>query len=175
MGLDQRLYLTTKVLHEVKIAFQKKANEYSRRALELEATEKWKNFVASLPINRFGIIDTENFSKEEKKKIGVFKRHLRKIAKDIGIELTRCYRPKFTCNLTDDKMDECIGEWRKNWELHKFIVDNFLENKKHDNLVDIYLTKEDCEKIVSAGFVGGFQNALDRLDDEHEVFYWAWY
>ena len=175
MGLDQRLFRTTKVLHEVKIAFQKKANEYSRRVSELESTEKWKDFLSSLPINRFGVIDPKYLSKEEKKKIGVLKRLLRKIAKDIGIELNRCYRPKFTCNLTEDKLDECICDWRKCWRLHKFIVDNFLEDKEHDNLVDIYLSKEDCEKIVAAGFVGGFQNVLERWDDDHEVYYWAWY
>ena len=178
MGLDQTLFRTTKKCKEAKIAWQKLELEYLAEVKELDATEKWKTLFETLPRNKYGYLDPKMTTSEQRKQIGVYRRTLRKIAKEVGIELTKNYRPWFnpsSYGLKEEELDEPIADWRKDWPLHKFIVDNFLEDKKNDNLVSIYLTKEDCEKIVAAGFVGGFQDALDRLDDEHEVFYWAWY
>ena len=178
MGLDQTLFRTTKKCKEAKIAWQKLELEYLAKVKELDATEKWQTLFEILPRNQYGYLDQKKITPDQRKQIGVYRRTLRKIAKEVGIELNKNYRPWFnpsSYGLKEEELDEPIADWRKDWSLHKFIVDNFLEDKENDNLVPIYLTKEACEKIVAAGYVGGFQEALRRWDDEHEVFYWPWY
>ena len=178
MGLDQTLFRTTKKCKEAKIAWQKLEIEYLAKVKELDATEKWQTLFEILPRNQYGYLDQKKITPEQRKQIGVYRRTLRNIAKKCGIELNKNYRPRLNPSaygLKDSELDEPIAEWRKNWTLHKYIVENFLEDKTKDNLIPIYLSKEDCEKIVSAGFGYGFQEALDRWDDEHTVFYWAWY
>lgn len=178
MGLDQSLYRTTKKCHAAKIAFIKKRAEYNKRIDEVFNSDKWKPFMESLPRDKSGYFDTDKFTAEQRKMVGVWRRGLHRIAKEVGVKLNAQRNPYMdneTYGLTDADLDVEIAYWRKNWELHKFIVDNFLENKEEDNLVAVYLTKEDCQKIVDAGFGGGFQEAIDKWDDEHEVFYWPWY
>ena len=178
MGLDQSLYRTTKKCHVAKIAFGKLRAEYDKKVEELYNSEAWKPFMESLPRNEFGYYANDKFSAEQRKRVGVWLRGLHRIAKKVGIKLDKNRRPYLdneTYGLKDEDRDEEIYYWRKNYSLHKFIRDNFLEDKENDNLVSIYLSKDDCEKIVAAGFIGGFQEALDRWDDEHEIFYWPWY
>ena len=178
MGLDQTLFRTTKKCKAAKIAFGKLQEEFYNREKELLSSANWKPFIDSLPKNNFGQLDFGRFTSSQRKRLGIWRRNLHRIAKKIGIKLNEHRRPYMELSeygLTEADLDEPIAEWRKDWPLHKFIVDNFLEDKENDNLVPIYLSKVDCEKIVAAGFVGGFQDALDRWDDEHEVFYWAWY
>ena len=178
MGMDQSLFRTTKKCHAAKIAFSKLRSEYNKKVEELYNSEAWKPFVESLPRDEFGHFENDKFSAEQRKRVGVWRRGLHRIAKEVGIKLDKNRRPyldKETYGLKDEDYDEEIYYWRKNYFLHTFIRDNFLEDKEHDNLVEVYLSKDDCEKIVAAGFIGGFQDALDRWDDEHEVFYWPWY
>lgn len=178
MGLDQYLYRTTKKCHAAKIAFEKLRAEYNKKVEELYNSEAWKPFIESLPRDEFGHFAKDKFSAEQRKRVGVLRRGLHRIAKTVGIKLDKDRRPYLdneTYGLKDEDYDEEIYYWRKNYSLHIFIRDNFLEDKENDNLVAVYLSKEDCEKMVAAGCVEGFQDALDRWDNEHEVFYWAWY
>ena len=178
MGLDKVLYRTTKKCHAAKIAFSKLRAEYAKKVEELYTSKAWKPFIESLPRDEFGHFANDKFSAEQRKRVGVWCRGLHRIAKKVGIKLDKdrqTYLDKETYGLKDEDYDEEIYDWRKNWSLHTFIRDNFLEDKENDNLIPIYLSKEDCEKIVVAGFIEGFQEALDKWDEEHEVFYWAWY
>lgn len=178
MGMDQSLFRTTKKCHAAKIAFSKLRAEYEKKVAESYNSEAWKPFIESLPRDEFGHFANARFSAEQRKRVGVWRRGLHRIAKKAGIKLDKNRRPyldRETYGLTDADMDDEIADWRKNWPLHKFIVENFLEDKENDNLIPIYLSKEECEKIVAAGFIEGFQEALRRWDEEHEVFYWAWY
>lgn len=178
MGLDQTLYRTTKKCYEAKLACAKLAEEYTRRIEEASSSDRWKGFMDGLPRDDFGHYDFDKFSKEQRKEVGNYRRMLRKTARDVGIELDKYRRPWFNpkaYGLTDEELDKPVAEWRNNWRLHNLIVQNILENKENDNLTPIYLTKEDCEKIVSAGFIEGFKDLIRLWDDDHKAFYWAWY
>ena len=178
MGLDQTLFRTTRKCREAKEAFAKLKAEYYRRVEELAASDRWRPFMESLPKDRFGGFDPGRCSPEQRRRVGVWRRELRRIAKAVGIGLDEHRRPRMDAKaygLGDEDLDEPIWDWRKNWDLHMFIRENFLGEGEGDNLAAVYLTREDCERIVAAGFPEGFREALDRWDDGHEVFYWAWY
>ena len=59
--------------------------------------------------------------------------------------------------------------------MRKYIIDNFWHDKDNDNLVDVFLTKSDLEKIVADGWGDEFSDALKHWNDDYVVFYHPWY
>ena len=159
------MYRTTKKCHEAKIAYKKLRAEFFSKAKELEATSKWKTFIDGLPRNQSRYLEYKSFSPGQRKMTGIYKRALRKIAKEVGVDLNEHYMPQFNPEdwfLNEEDLDEQIMDWWNEQNLHRFIVDNFLEDKENDNLRPIYLSKEDFQKLVDAGYISGFQEAIDR-------------
>ena len=179
MGLDQYLYRTSKRRVEATKKFNEIRKAYSADIDILMQKPKWKELFDSLPKNQFGHYDLDAFTPEQKKGCRNAQRAARRVAKKHGLVLDKGCRPIFNIedfglNYDDDGL-EGIGYWRKNWHLHNYIIDNFWPDKDNDNLVEVYLTRNDLEKIVSDGYLGAFEDALRRWDDDYVVFYHPWY
>ena len=177
MGLDGYLYRTSKKRIEAQEQFGEIRKEYSKDIETLVSKPKWRSLMDSLPKDEFGHYDWKSYTKEQKIGMRNLRRAARRVAKKHGLCLDRALRPIFDLDkygLTSDDDIEEIGYWRKNWDLHNYIIDNF-GDKEHDNLCEIYFSKVALEKIVNDGHVGGFANALERWDDDHVVYYWPWY
>ena len=178
MGLDGYLYRTSKRRVEATKKFNEIRKAYSNEIDALMQKPKWKGLFDSLPKNEFGYCDWKSYTDEQKKGVRYLRRAARRIAKKHGLELDRGCRPIFNIedfglNYEDDDLEE-IGYWRKDWDLHNYIINHF-GDPNDDNLVEVHFTRADLEKIVSDGHVGAFKDALDRWDDDHVVFYWPWY
>ena len=179
MGLDGYLYRTSKRRVDAAKKFHEIRRAYSEDIDLLMKKPRWKNLFDSLPKNEFGNCDWKSFTDEQKKGIRYLRRAVGRVAKKHGLALDRDCRPifdieDFGLNHKVDGVDE-IGYWRKNWSLHRYIIDNFWHDKDNDNLVEVYLTKDDVKKIVDAGYKEGFVEALSCWDDDHVVFYYPWY
>ena len=179
MGLDGHLYRTSKRRVEASNKFGEIRKTYSKDIEALVGKPKWKELMDSLPKNEFGYFDWESYTDEQKKGVRYLRRATRRVAKKHGLALDKDLRPIFNIedfglNHKDDSVDE-IGYWRKNWELHQYIIDNFWHDKDNDNLVDVFLTKSDLEKIVSDGWGDEFDDALKHWNDDYVVFYHPWY
>lgn len=178
MGLDGHLYRTSKRRVEASKKFGEIRKAYSKDIEALVGKPKWKSLMDSLPKNEFGYHDWKSYTNEQKVGVRNLRRAAHRVAKKHGLCLDRELRPIFDLDkygLTSDDDIEEIGYWRKNWELHNYIIDNFWKDKEHDNLVEVYLTKDDVKKIVSVGYKEGFVEALSCWDDDHVVFYYPWY
>ena len=179
MGLDSYLYRTSKRRVDATKKFGEIRRAYSEDIDLLMKKPRWKNLFDSLPKNEFGNCDWKSYTDEQKKGVRYLRRAARRVAKKHGLALDRDCRPifdieDFGLNHKDDSVDE-IGYWRKNWQIHQYIIDNFWHDKDNDNLVDVFLTKSDLEKIVADGWGDEFEDALKHWDDDYVVFYHPWY
>lgn len=184
MGLDQYIYRTTKKRWKAHLEFKKLSEKYFGLVSKMEADIEWKKFLESLPRRENPRYDSDydfdKFTKEHKNFISRYKKECRNIAKSIGMKVDKQLGPKFEdrkygLSKEEDPVDE-IMYWRKNWDLHKYIIDNFWPDKEHDNLVDIPLTRKDIKKMIKDGMeVGTFREILKELDKDHVVYYWPWY
>ena len=181
MGLDQNLYRTTYRRLAAERDFEFLRNKYEEKAEKLMERPKWRELLETLPKNEFGHIDPSLFNEEHKRGMSKLRWAVKRIAKQIGIRLgtkARWMQPVFDWvdfGLGDEDELENLGYWRKNWDLHNYIIRNFWDDPNNDNLVKVLLSKKDLEKIVADGHEGGFKDALDRWDDDHVVFYYPWY
>ena len=178
MGLDMYLYRTSKRRVKASSAFNDVCKEYSRDVDALMNKPRWKELMDSLPKDEYGHSDRKSYTKEQKNKLCNLRRAVRRVAKRHGLNLDGGLRPIFDENkygLTDKDTLEEIGYWRKEWNLHKYLIDNFWHDKENNNLVDVFLTKDNLKKIVKD--IGGdaFKAALERWDDDYVVFYHPWY
>ena len=178
MGLDGHLYRTSKRRIEAANKFGEIKAAYSADLDVLLRKPKWKELMDSLPKNEYGYYDWKSYTKEQKDGIRNLHRAARRVAKKHGLVLDSNYNPVFNIedfglNHDDDALEE-IDYWRKDWNLHNYIINHF-GDPNNDNLVEVYLTKENLEKIVKDGYVGGFEDALNRWNDDYVVFYYPWY
>lgn len=178
MGLDQYLYRTSKRRIEAGKKFEEMRQAYLKEGNALLDKPHWKEFLDSLPKTTAGHYDYSAMTKEQKKQNWNMRRAMRRVAKKHDLVLDKHLQPIFSdeyFGLTEADGCEEIGYWRKNWNLHKFIIDKFWADKENDNLVDVFLTRNDIERIIHHGYIGGFEEALSRWDDDYVVFYHPWY
>jgi hypothetical protein len=180
MGLDQYIYRTTKKRWKAHLEFEKVCKEYDSLVEKLSSEKKWNDFTISLPKKENGGYDWDKFTDEQKKGISRYKRECRKIAKGLDMKLDDQLGPKFEdkkygLNSRDDLVEE-VMYWRKEWGLHKYIVDNFWKDKENDNLVNIPLRRKDIKKMIADRVEPDtFKAILKMLDKDHVVWYWPWY
>lgn len=179
MGLDQYLFRTTKKRMAARDEYVSLSREYSETVDSLLEEPKWKSVIDSLPKTAGGCLELGRMSPDQKKQWAKVRAACRMVAKKIGIAVGRGgTAPVFipsAWGLTDEDKVEELAYWRKNWELHKYIIDNFWSDKEHDNLIEVFLTRKMLCKIVSDGYTEGFKQALDRWDENCVVFYHPWY
>ena len=159
MGLDQTIYRTTKK----RLAAVQDYNS------KLELLYDW--------VDKLHDESADTLTKAE-----LFKNLREKIgdkAKELGLSVTKENSVFFDSDrygLGEDDTLVAIADFRKDWPLHKFIVDNFWDSSNGDNLVEIPLSKSALEKLIEAGFSPEtFRYALSVLDDNHAIYYWCWY
>ena len=178
MCLDGYLYRTSKRRVEASEKFGKIRRAYSEDIETLVNKPKWKELMDSLPKNEFGYNDWDSYTNEQKVGVRNLRRAARRVAKKHGLCLGQDLRPIFDGGQFGLDETDCLMElayFDRDWDLHNFIINNFWKDKEHDNLVEVYLTKDDVKKIIDAGFKEGFVEALSCWDDDHVVFYWPWY
>lgn len=84
-----------------------------------------------------------------------------------------------------DERTEELQYWRRNWNVHDYISENFNDNEE-DNCVKIFLTKENVEQIIHAIDTGKlkdnyydikseFKQIWNKFKDGYLIYYWAWY
>ena len=183
MGLDQYLYRTTKETFNRRKEYRENVAKYESAVAEaLNAEEgKWGPFFDSLPKDEFGVYDFDKFTPEQERRRQEYASMVRqtkiKFAKKFGLVLND--DSEFPDVLQDDNLEtaEELYYWRKNWDLHNYIVEHFWNNdQEHDNCVDIPLGKEQLRELVKAGFDPDvFTQAYESLDDDHVVYYHPWY
>ena len=180
MGLDHYIYRTTKKRWKAHLEFEKVCKKYDRLVEKLSSGKKWNDFMISLPKMEYGGYAWDKFTDEQKRGISRYKRECRKIAKGLGLKLDKnlCAQfedEKYGLNAESDPVEE-VMYWRKNWDLHKYIVENFWDDEEHDNLVNIPLRKCDIKKMINDHVeVGTFKAIVKELDKDHVVWYWPWY
>lgn len=179
MGLDGYLYRTSKRRVEAAKKFDEIRKAYSADIDVLLQKPRWKELFDSLPKNQFGRYDFDAFTPEQKKGCRNARRAARRVAKKHGLVLDKGCRPifdieDFGLNYDDDDLEE-IGYWRKDWDLHNYLIKHF-GDPTNDNLVEVYLTKDNLKKIVADGYDDGtFSHALRCWNDDCVVFYHPWY
>ena len=180
MGLDQYIYRTTKKRWKAHLEFEKLHKKYNGLVVKLESDTEWKKFLDSLPKKENGTYDFDKFTSEHKKGISRYKRECRDIEKKLGIKVNKELKPKFEdreygLGKKSDPVEE-VMYWRKNYYLHKYIVDNFWKDKENDNLVNIPLRRKDIKKMIADRVEPDtFKAILKMLDKDHVVWYWPWY
>jgi hypothetical protein len=182
MGLDQYIYRTTKKRWNAHLEFEKLCKKYFGLVKKLEDEMEWEKFLGSLPKKENPRYDSDyDFEKFTRKQNGVisrYKRECRKIAKSLDLKLDggpKFQDKKYGLNSKDDSVEE-VMYWRKEWGLHKYIVDNFWKDKENDNLVYIPLRRKDIKKMISDGvFPETFEELLGGLDKDHVLYYHPWY
>ena len=179
MGLDQYLIRTTKRRIVAKLRYEDLAWEYYAQTNRLLEKPRWRHVIDSLPETPGGMLDLSNATPEQKRQVAKARAACRRVAKRLGIDLedggnSPVFVPS-SWGLTDEDAEERLAYWRKDWDLHQYVIDNFWGNKEDDNLVEVFLTKENLKKIVADGHEEGFKDAIDRWDDDHVVFYLPWY
>jgi len=181
MGLDQYLYVATRETLNRRKEYQEKLVKYeSAVGAALDAEEcKWGPFFDSLPKNEYGVYDFDKFTSEQRKMrqryLSLVRRTKKKFAKKFGLELDDS---EILYPVPPDDLEnaEELCYWRKNWDLHNYIVEHFWADKENDNCVDIPLGKEQLKELVKAGFDPDvFTQAYESLDDENVVYYHPWY
>lgn len=179
MGLDQNLYRTTKKRKAAFERFDELCKEYGLCRIEMDNEDRWKDLFNGLPQNdEKTMYLAEKFTEEQKKALELYKEEVKKVAEKVGVRISEELIPQFIPSdfgLTEEDEDEELMYWRKNWELHNFIVQNF-GNPEDDNLVRIWLDKDAIDKIIEAGFdVDVFKRAKMGIDEDHVLYYWPWY
>lgn len=180
MGLDQYIYRTTKKRWKAHLEFEELRKKYNGLVKKLESEKKWNDFIISLPKKEYGGYAFDNFTDEQKNGVSRYRRECRKIAKRLGLKVDKGLCPKFEdekygLSQENDPVEE-IMYWRKNWDLHKYIVENFWDDEEHDNLVNIPLRKCDIKKMINDHVeVETFKAIMKKLDKDHVIYYWPWY
>lgn len=181
MGLDQYLCKTTRETFNRRKTYNENVAKWEsavEAALNADKTN-WLAVFDSFPKNEYGNYDFERFTPEQEKTrqryLSLMRRTKIKFAKKFSIELDDSEIPD---PVRPDDLDnaEELYYWRKNWDLHNYIVEHFWDDKEHDNCVDIPLGKEQLKELADAGFDPEvFTQAYESLDDDHVVYYHPWY
>ena len=178
MGLDMFLYSTGKNFRRVGELAAEWAKEFCDFAHSLCEDER---YIRLKGVRRRDLTDKNGTDKKVRTLLAAFKREL--LAKAHSLE--GIVRPKsldYAYLVKKDEEDPVteIGYWRKEWNLHKYIIENF-GDLKHDNLVNVYLDEAALNQIIEAYqndggyFSDTFRNALAIMKGGGVVFYRVWY
>ena len=180
MGLDQNLYRTTKKRWEAMKDYERRAEGYRKAVDEASEKEGWWQFLRELPRGVAGSYDREAFTGEQKARLDDIWSRCAAFANEAGVcvdvsGIWPVFDPE-RYNLGEEDTVEELCYWRKNWPLHEFIVNNFLEPGAEDNCVDIPLDRDAVMKIIDAGLGNeSFGKALYHLATGDVVYYHPWY
>ena len=184
MGLDQYLCRTSKKNFDAIIEAKKLRDEFNSRFEKLY-DEKYKAKFDALPKDEYGYVYQENLTEEQKVVLSDLQNQYwadaRAIASEMNIRLDEFGEP-----IADEVSVDEIGYWRKDWELHDYIISNFWEDKENDNVVNIPLTKENVEQIIKWCSSGDnsmyndyteetFKEALNAIKQGDVIYYHPWY
>ena len=184
MGLDQYLCRTSKKNFDAIIEAKKLRDEFNSR-LEKLYDEKYKEKFDALPMDKYGYVHQENLTNEQKVVLSDLQNQywadVRAMASGMNVRLNEFGEP-----IVDKVSADEIGYWRKDWELHNYIIDNFWEDKEHDNVVNIPLTKENVEQVIKWCSSGDnsiyndyteetFKEALNAIKQGDVIYYHPWY
>lgn len=180
MELDQYLYCSTKENVERIETYRNTTKEYFTQAENLY--NKYKPFLDAIPDFGEGEITMDQYIKLHHIEIE-YDEQRKAIAKNLNIEIDDVYFEPIPPN--DIKRGNELGYWDQYTRLHKFIVDNF-GNPDEDNCRNIYLNKKQIERIIEwvkndndpyykDATILAFQTALQWLEHDMVVYYWAWY
>lgn len=176
MGLDMYLYATGKNHRRVSELAAKRAEEFNDFA---KIICEFDEYAPLQGVKRRDLTDKNGADKEIRTLLASFKQTLRIKAHLLGgivrPNMTYTYLPKKD---ESDPVTE-IGYWRKEWNLHDYIIENF-GDPKNDNLVDVYLDEAALAKIIEHCKncdmdSDPFCNALAIVKGGGVVFYQAWY
>ena len=129
-------------------------------------------------VNRLTLTDKIK-DKEKRDLLASFKKDLRAKARAlegiVGVNLNYLY----VVPHGEDDPVHTIGYWRKEWPLHKFIIEN-CGDPNNDNLTEVYLDEAAITKIIDhyeddEHYSDPFRQALDIVKGGGVVYYWAWY
>lgn len=192
MGLDAYLYRTTKKRIEALDDFDQKNSKYRKWLGEYFEYETVKKLFESLPkvkseYGEMEYFDWDGMTDKQRSDIEDIKAAIRSKAKEIGFSLNDELKAVFdpcSYGLDEDETNPYeIQYFDRDWELHNFIVDHYWntdknddKSKKNDNLTRIPLTSENLKEIAKAGFYPDvFKFASETVDENHVVYYYAWY
>lgn len=185
MGLDQYLYRTSKKNFDALESARKLCEECNDRFDKLY-DEKYKKHYDAFPKDECGFIDKEQMNEEQKTNLSEIGKQvnedMKRIANELNVELNE-YNEPIIEGVTHGSE---IAYWRKDWELHNYIIDNFCKDKENDNVVDIPLTKENVEQIIKWCPTGDdplymdytedtFKSALNMIEQGDVIYYHPWY
>ena len=174
MGLDQTIYRTTKNRLAAVQDYDSKV-----KLLHEWFDKSYAESADTLPKDENGFYDEGKFTKEQAELFKNLREKLGEKAKELGISVTKENTVFFDSDrygLGEDDKLVSIADFRNEWPLHKFIVENFWDSSKRDNIVEIPLSKVALEKLIEAGFAPEtFRYCISVLDDNHVIYYWPWY
>lgn len=178
MGLDMYLYSTGHNHRRVKELAAARAKEFKAFAESLYESERYTD-LANLPRNKFGYLDVDKFTKEQRSLLANFKAELIKKAHSLEGLLRRNVTYAYIVKKEESDPVHEIGYWGKEWPLHQFIIENF-GDKDHDNLTEVYLDEAALTKIIDhyknyEDYSNPFRLARDIVKGGGVVYYWAWY
>lgn len=177
MGLDQEIIRTTKKRLAAIQDYNSKLEILHNWESELYNRPDVKSLIENLPKSGCQY-DYDKYTEQQNDEIERLNNLYLDKAKEIGISIRNdsVYFDEARYGLGEDDTTYLIEDFRKEWPLHQFIVDNFWDASKDDNLIEIPLQKESLEKLIEHGFFPDvFRNALSMIDDTHCIYYWAWY
>ena len=175
MGLDMYLKSTGHNHRRVRELARSRAKEFCDY---LHLLIKEPKYAGLHGVNRLTLTDKIK-DKEKRDLLASFKKDLRAKARAlegiVGVNLNYLYVVPYG---EDDPVEE-IGYWRKEWNLHKFIIENF-GDPNNDNLTEVYLDEAAISKIIDhykddTEYSDAFRQALYIVKGGGVVYYWAWY
>ena len=174
MGLDMYLYATGKNHRRLKELTKARVLEFRKWSEEFYKS-KVGDSIEKMPKLESGYLDFAKLTAEDRAILAEIKSTLRKKAHSLGGILKRDMHYAYLVKEGEDDPIREIGYWRKEWHLHKFIIENF-GNPQDDNLVEVYLDEAALSKLIeNYPHEECFNVAFDIVKGGGEVFYWAWY
>lgn len=177
MGLDMYLKSTGHNHRRINELAMERAKEFNVFRESLYASEQYVG-LADLP-RRYGYLEVDKLTKEQRNLVATYKAELSKKAHALG-GIMRCNCTyAFVIPKGEEDPVHTIGYWRKEWPLHKFIIENF-GDKDNDNLTEVYLDEAALTTIIdhykdNEEYCDPFRRALDIVKGGGVVYYWAWY
>ena len=173
MGLDSYLYKTGsrhRPMMERAATANSAYNAFSDALLHTDRFQPLKD----LPTDLRGRLLNDLLTDSQKDLIREYKDALADKAKELGGVIDDLML--FTLVVQEEDRDPVmeIGYWRKNWDLHNFIVEHY-GDPEDDNCREIYLDADALQTLASEFGCKEFEKALKVVNGGGVVFYYAWY
>ena len=178
MGLDMYLKSTGHNHRRINELAMEREKEFNAFRELLYASEKYAG-LADLPHLYGTYVDGDKLTKDQRSLVATYKAELGKKAHALGGIMRRDCTYAYIIPEGEEDPVHTVGYWRKEWPLHKFIIENF-GDKDDDNLTEVYLDEAAITKIIDhykdyEDYSDPFRQALDIVRGGGVVYYWAWY